>query len=50
MKALVEGAIEREVARLADEFNDGESFPPNECGFRRGRPLGRYAVDPSDVR
>lgn len=40
MKALVEGALERELARLADEFNGGEPFPPNEGGFRRGRPLG----------
>lgn len=40
MKALVEGAIEREVARLADEFNGGEPYPPNEGGFRRGRPFG----------
>ncbi|KRE28233.1 hypothetical protein ASG80_21375 [Agromyces sp. Soil535] len=40
LKALVEGAIERELVRLADEFNGGEPFPPNEGGFRRGRPFG----------
>lgn len=40
MKALVEGSIERELVRLADAFNGGEPFPPNEGEFRRGRPFG----------
>lgn len=40
MAALVEGALERELARLAVEFNDGKSFPQNTGGFRQGRPLG----------
>lgn len=40
MAALVEGALERELERLALEFNDGEPFPQNTGGFRQGRPLG----------
>ena len=40
MAALVDGALERELARLAVEFNDGEPFPRNIGGFRQGRPLG----------
>lgn len=40
MAALVEGALERELERLAVEFNDGEPFPQNTGGFRQGRPLG----------
>lgn len=38
--SLVEGAIEHELARLAEEHNAGEPFPPNEGAFRQGRPLG----------
>lgn len=38
--AFVEGALERELQRMADEFNNGEPFPPNAGGFRQGRPLG----------
>jgi hypothetical protein len=38
--ALIEGALERELERLQDEFNAGEPFPENEGGFRIGRPLG----------
>lgn len=40
MTALVEGAIERELARLSIEFNGGEPFLQNQGGFRQGRPLG----------
>lgn len=40
MAALVDGALERELARLAAEFNNGEPFPRNVGGFRQGRPLG----------
>ena len=40
MAALVDGALERELIRLAVEFNDGEPFPRNVGGFRQGRPLG----------
>ena len=40
MAALVDGALERELARLATEFNNGEPFPQNVGGFRQGRPLG----------
>ena len=38
--ALVEGALERELARLATEFNDSVPFPCNAGSFRQGRPLG----------
>ena len=40
MAALVDGALERELVRLAIEFNNGEPFPRNVGGFRQGRPLG----------
>lgn len=40
MAALIEGAIERELERLAGEFNDGEPFLGNVGSFRRGRPAG----------
>ena len=40
MAALVDGALERELERLAIEFNNGEPFPRNVGGFRQGRPLG----------
>jgi hypothetical protein len=40
MAALVDGALERELARLSIEFNNGEPFPRNPGGFRQGRPLG----------
>lgn len=38
--SFVEGALERELQRLEQEFNGGESFPPNMGSFRQGRPLG----------
>lgn len=38
--AFVEGAIQNELKRLADEFNGGEPFDPNLGLFRQGRPLG----------
>lgn len=38
--AFVEGALERELQRMANEFNNGEPFPPNLGNFRQGRPLG----------
>lgn len=37
--ALVQGAVERELQRLAVEFNDGAPFEEHEGEFRRGRPL-----------
>ncbi|SDZ56554.1 hypothetical protein SAMN05216554_0051 [Herbiconiux ginsengi] len=37
--ALVEGAIQRELQRLADEYNGGEAFTPNGGSFRQGRPF-----------
>lgn len=37
--ALVQGAVERELQRLAKEFNDGAPFEKHEGEFRRGRPL-----------
>lgn len=40
LNALVEGAIERELRRLADEFNGGEAFPVHAGKFRAGRPIG----------
>jgi hypothetical protein len=40
MTALVDGALERELNRLAVEFNNGEPFPRNVGGFRQGRPFG----------
>lgn len=40
MAALLDGALERELERLAAELNNGEPFPPNLGGFRQGRPLG----------
>jgi hypothetical protein len=38
--AFVEGALERELERLEQEFNDGKRFPANTGAFRQGRPLG----------
>lgn len=38
--AFVEGALERELQRMAEQFNNGEPFPPNGGAFRQGRPLG----------
>jgi hypothetical protein len=38
--ALIDAAIERELARLAAEFNDGEPFERNAGQFRTGRPFG----------
>lgn len=38
--SFVEGALERELQRMADKFNHGEPFPPNNGSFRQGRPLG----------
>jgi hypothetical protein len=40
MTALLEGALERELERLAIEFNNGEPFTLNAGHFRQGRPLG----------
>jgi hypothetical protein len=40
LTALVEGAMERELVRLANEFNNGQPFPTNTGTFRQGRPLG----------
>lgn len=41
LSALVEGALVRELVRLAEEFNEGQSFEENDGGFRQGRPPGR---------
>ncbi len=38
--ALIDGALERELTRLADELNDGAPYEPNTGEFRTGRPLG----------
>ncbi|WP_434157547.1 hypothetical protein [Clavibacter michiganensis] len=38
--ALVDGALERELTRLADELNGGAPYEPNTGEFRTGRPLG----------
>ena len=35
MAALVEGALERELERLANLYNYGEPFPLNDGGFRQ---------------
>lgn len=35
MTALIDGALERELERLALEFNEGEPFPANTQGLRR---------------
>lgn len=40
LNALVEGALIRELQRLADEFNGGEAFPVHVGKFRTGRPIG----------
>lgn len=37
--ALVQGGLERELQRLASEFNGGAPFEAHEGEFRRGRPL-----------
>ncbi len=38
LKVVAEGAIVRELQRLAEEFNGGEAFPPNTEKFRADRP------------
>lgn len=38
--SFVEGALERELQRLENEFNGGVPFPENTGSFRNGRPLG----------
>jgi hypothetical protein len=38
--ALVDGALERELERLAGEHNGGVPFEPNAGAFRTGRPFG----------
>ena len=40
LNALVVGALERELVRLAGEFNDGVKFPMHRGSFRTGRPMG----------
>lgn len=40
LNALVEGALSRELQRLAEEFNGGEAFPAHVGKFRTGRPIG----------
>lgn len=40
LSAFVEGAMVRELERLATEYNDGQPFLPNTGTFRQGRPLG----------
>lgn len=37
--ALVQAGLERELQRLANEFNEGAPFEEHEGEFRRGRPL-----------
>lgn len=36
---LVQAAVEREVQRLAEEFNDGQPYESHKGEFRRGRPF-----------
>jgi hypothetical protein len=36
---LVQAAVEREVQRLAEEFNDGQPYESHQGEFRRGRPF-----------
>ena len=36
---LVQAAVEREVQRLAAEFNDGQPYESHQGEFRRGRPF-----------
>lgn len=38
--ALIDGALERELQRLADAHNEGVPYEPNEGEFRTGRPFG----------
>lgn len=40
MRAFIDGAIEHELARLAESDNGGVPFEPNGDVFTRGRPLG----------
>jgi hypothetical protein len=40
MVALINDALREKLGRLADEFNDGEPFPPNEGKYRTGRTIG----------
>lgn len=40
LNQLVVGAIERELERLAGEFNNGTRFPEHRGAFRTGRPPG----------
>lgn len=40
LNALVEGALNRELQRLADEFSGGEAFPAHVGKFRTGKPIG----------
>lgn len=40
MRAFIDGAIEHELARLAESDNGGVPFEPNGDAFTRGRPLG----------
>ena len=40
MRAFIDGAIEHELARLAESDNGGIPFEPNGEVFTRGRPLG----------
>ncbi|WP_104182180.1 hypothetical protein [Arthrobacter sp. B0490] len=36
---LAARALEAEVTRLEEKYNDGQPFPPDEIGIPRGRPL-----------
>jgi hypothetical protein len=36
---LAERALDAEVTRLEEKYNDGQPFPPDEIGIPRGRPL-----------
>jgi hypothetical protein len=36
---LVQAAVEREVQRLAEEFNEGQPYESHQGEFRRGRPF-----------
>jgi len=36
---LTESALRRELARLKQEHNDGEDFPPRDAELQGGRPI-----------
>lgn len=41
LSQLVEEALREKLARLKEEFSDGQPFPPHRGKVRAGRPIGR---------